>query len=137
MKQVIQSMLLFSMIALCGCGDKNEFIIHACSNSNPNCVDPDASLVRIKVDKSDKKILFTYYKNALPTDSDILGKEYCEIFDDKNWVCKSIESSLTVSRWEYALRDGNLTYSTERNALQLQLLGPAPIYRVEKSGFFN
>jgi len=137
MKYLAQKMIFLLAVGLWGCSDKGEFVIHKCQHSNPTCIDESASVVRVKVDKSSNKVLMTYYKSDLPTESDIFGKDNCEIFDEKNWVCKSSDSGLTISRWEFAMRDGTLTYSTERNALQLQLLGENPIYRVESSSFFN
>jgi hypothetical protein len=137
MKYLVQKLFFFLVVLLVGCSDKGEFVIHKCQPSNPNCLDESASVVRVKVDKSSNKVLMTYYKNELPTESDIFGKDNCEIFDEKNWVCRSSDSGLTISRWEFAMREGSLTYSTERNALQLQLLGANPIYRVESSSFFN
>jgi len=136
-KSIAQAILFYSIIGLCGCSDKGEYIIHTCTIEKPNCVDESPSVLKVKVDKPNHKVLMTYYKNGVPNDSDILGKDFCEIFDEKNWNCKSSESSLTVFRWEYSMRDGKLTYTTQRNQLQTQLVGPNPIYRVEKSSLFN
>lgn len=137
MKLIVQTIAFFLTLSLLGCSDKGEYLLHSCTLDKPNCFDESAIVLKVKVDKSNHKVLMTYYKNGVASDSDILGKEFCEIFDDKNWVCKSSDSSLTVSRWEYAMRDGELTYIVQRNQLQNQLLGPSPIYRVEKSSFYS
>ncbi|MBT8524226.1 hypothetical protein G6735_07895 [Polynucleobacter paneuropaeus] len=120
------------LVASCSFKHEDKFYISACDPKDSNCIDKEAIITSYRVDIKANKVLsiIRMPHNDTYQSSVIWDKEYCEIFDEKNWDCKA-DGPFNIRAWENKMVDGNLVLATSfRN-------GKTQFFYVKKLGYFD
>jgi hypothetical protein len=101
-----------ALLTSCSYKHEDKFFISECDPNVLTCIDHDEIITSYRVDVKANKVLsiITMPKHDNYQSSVIWDKEYCQIFDEKNWDCKA-EGPIGLV-WERKMVDGNLVLAT-------------------------
>jgi hypothetical protein len=101
-----------ALLAACSYKHEDKFFISECDPKDLTCIDHDEIITTYRVDIKANKVLsiITMPKHDNYQSSVIWDKEYCQIFDEKNWDCKA-EGPIGLV-WENKMVNGNLVLAT-------------------------